>query len=261
MSTVQTVPARFVDPPDPPVPQTTVSRWDQFLGSIASGTPVDEAMLKHYVKRKDIEAVTRSNPLELQRYREAKLAGLRSHYSLFDLDEFFNRVAMGTRVKDAFVEVFGMEPPATFYEILREDAELAARYSKAMETKAILESEKVLDIVDDKDGDILDTGTKGLMPNTANVQRAKLQSETRLRLMGSWYRRQFGDDKGKVELNVNVNHVEVLESARERAKNRGKISPAEKANAVEAAFTPAPDPGDTSWMDDKPTETVWREEQ
>jgi len=255
---VPTIPARFPDPPAPPTAQKTVTRWDLFLGDLASGVTVPDAMLKRYMKRADIETMIRKNKLEKQRYQEAKLAGLRSAYSEFDLDEFFNRVAMGTTVGESFQEVFGKPVSATFYEILRGDPDLEERYQNALKTKATLEMEKVLDIIDDKSADTLPGPKGGEVPNMAAVQRARLQFEGRHKLAGSWYRRLYGEKEQKQEVNVNINLAERLERAIGNARDR-KITPRQMEQAIDATYVEAT-PQDTSWMEDKPTDPIWREE-
>lgn len=261
MSTVPVVPPRFPDPPAPPTPQQTLSRWDQFLGSLATGMPVPDAMLKHYIKRADIETVTRKNKLEMQRYKDAKLAGMRAKYSEFDLEELFDRIAMGTSVGDAFMEVFGTPIKPQFYKLLREDPELEEAYRTALQTKALLEMEKVVAIVDEKTNDTLPGPKGGEIPNMAAVQRARLQFEARHKMAGSWYRRLYGEQKDKAEVTVNINLAERLERGIQNARDR-KISPRQMSEAIDATFTPVPTP-DTSWMDEKPADmdTTWLEEK
>lgn len=261
MSSVPVVPARFADPPDPPKPIKTLSRWDTFLGEIASGTPIPDAMLKCYVKRKDIETVTRANKLELKRFNEAKLAGLRSGFSEFDLDEFFNRVAMGTTVADAFLEVFGRPISPTFYKLIREDSELEERYADSLKTKALLEMEKAIDIIDDDSHDTLPGPKGGEIPNMAAVQRSRLKFDGRSKLAGSWYRRLYGEQQQKQEVTVNVNLAERLERAIQNKRDR-KVTPRQMDEAIDATFTTQPEAkADDKWMDDKPMDTTWLEEK
>lgn len=253
MAAIQTIPARFPDPADPPTPVKIVSRWEQFLGALTTGQPVPDAMLACFIKKREIQAMINSSPLERKRYQDAKLAGIRIAYSEFDFDEFFNRVAMGDTVKEAFNQVFGRDPPLTFYEILRGDPDLEERYKNAMKTKAVLEVEKVLDIVDDDDNDTLPGPKGGEIPNMAAVNRAKLRAETRTRLAGTWYRTLFGENEPKVQVNVQVNHAERLEEARARARDK-TMTPRnvrEFTDAVFEAAPTAPEPVSTDWMEDK----------
>ena len=69
---------RFNDPPAPPTPVKIVSRWEQFLGALTTGQTIEDAMLACFIKRREIQAMINSGPLERKRYQEAKVAGLRS---------------------------------------------------------------------------------------------------------------------------------------------------------------------------------------
>jgi hypothetical protein len=251
MSAVPVIPARFKDPGEPPAPVKIVSRWEQFLGALATGEKLEDAMLSCFIKRREIQAMVNSGPIERRRYQEAKIAGLRAAYSEFDLDELFNRIAMGMTVKDAYQEVFGKAVHATFYEILRSDPDLEDRYQSCLKTKAVLEVEKVIGIVDDDRNDVL-FGDKGPIPNGASVNRSKLKAETRLKLGGTWYRRLYGEKETKVEVNVQVNHAERLEEARARARDK-QGTPRKVLEFTDAVFEAKVEEKamDTTWMEEK----------
>lgn len=251
MPTTPALPARFADPPAPPTPSLIVSRWEQFLGVIATGTAIPDAMLACFIKKREIQAMC-NQPAERKRYQEAKLAGLRSAYSEFDLDEFFNRVAMGATIKAAFMEVFGVEVQPVFYEILRSDADMEARYQSALKTKATLEMEKSMEIIDDDSNDVLE-GPKGPVPNNAAVNRSKLRFEGRARLASSWYRRIFGEKEQTTQVNVQVNHAVILEEARARARDQ-RMTPRGVKEFTDAVYEAVPvkeEPLSTDWMEDK----------
>lgn len=263
MTSIPQLPARFPDPPDSPRAVKTISRWDGFLGSVAAGMTIPDAMLKHYVKKADIETMCRASKEELKKFQQAKLAGLRSAYSEFDLDEFFNRVAMGTLVADAFKEVFGTPPSPTFYKVLREDSELEERYQDALKTKAMLEMEKAINIIDDDSNDTLPGPKGGAIPNMAAVQRSRLKFEGRSKLAGNWYRRLYGEQKEKAEVTVNFNLVERMERGIANAR-AGKVVAAKLEDPIDAQFTPVVvEKQDASWMEDKPKDmdTTWLEEK
>jgi hypothetical protein len=251
MPAIQALPARFPDPVDPPTPVKIVSRWEQFLGAITTGMLIEDAMLACFIKKREIQAMINSGPVERKRYQEAKVAGLRSAYSEFDLDEFFNRVAMGTTVTDAYMEVFGKPVAATFYEILRSDPDMEERYQSALKTKAVIEVEKVIDIVDDDTNDTL-PGKHGDIPNMAAVNRSKLRAETRTKLGGLWYRRLFGEKEPAVQVNVQINHAERLEEARARARDK-TMTPRRVVEFTDAVFEAKVEeaPMDTTWMEEK----------
>jgi|GEM_PF-2420080 len=261
MTSVPTIPARFPDPPDSRAPAKIVSRWELFLGEIATGVSVPDAMLKCLIKRAEIQAMT-NQPSERKRYRDAQLAGLRCEYSEMDLEDFFDRVATGKKVVESFVEVFGREPRASFYRLLRDDPDLEERYQSSLKTKAMLEMEKSLEIIDDDSNDTLPGPKGGEIPNMAAVQRSRLRFDGRHKLASTWFRRVFGEEKKQVDVNVNIDLAARIQEGRIRAKERKvAITAQERKDAIDASFAPVPSPEpDTKWMDDPEVSTVWREE-
>lgn len=263
MPAIPMTPVGLPDPGLPPMVTKTLERWTQFLGSIAAGVHLAEAMKKHYITRADIEACTRHDPAEFKRWNEARAAGRRRAWSVLDLEEIFVRVAAGASFEDACVAVKGSFS-SEVYAIINSDAGLRDMYKEAQEAKMLLTMERVLDYADDDSGDTIE-GPKGTIPNMAAVGRSKLQVDSRFRLANLLNRRIFGEKTG-AEVNVTIhNHAERLEEARTQLARarRGQplISPQQMREAVEATFSEAPAADlDTSWMDEKPTETMWREE-
>jgi len=255
MSLPQT-PRSMVDPPAPPVPARLLTRWEEFLGSIAAGTQLQDAMLKHFVTRAEIEAKCLV-PAEQKRWNEARAAARRRAWSMLDLELVFSKIGQGNlKVADAVAEVKagGYE---SFHDVVVNDPELNERYMNALKLRAMHVGEGVLEIVDNKDDDTLDTGGKsGIVPNNANVNRDKLRAETRLKLMKHWFPQVYGD-KPTTQVNVQINHAERLEGARARAREKRATPSARKIldQAIEATFSevvPAgtkDDPLDTTWMD------------
>jgi transposase-like protein len=64
-------------------------------------------------------------------------------------------------------------------------------------------AEECLDIADDATGDLTVDGEGNERTNTEVVQRAKLRIDTRLRLIGKWNRKDYGD---KVDGEQTVKH-------------------------------------------------------
>jgi hypothetical protein len=243
----------------------TIERWDTFLGDLASGMTLVDAMKKCWISRADIETMTRLNDggLQLQRWTDARLAGKRSAWSAIQLEDFFALIASGKTVQDAHMEVKGFAANKDIFHLLNREPEMKARYLEAKEAHMLSLGEGLLDIADDDSKDTLDTGGKsGTIPNNAAVARSKLKTDTRLRVMGLYNSKLFGEKKDNVQVNVQINHAEHLEAARERAKTRGAIEPPKRqvevidAQFSEKAAVPA---DDTSWLDT--ADSTWREEK
>ena len=257
-------PRSLPDPGKPPTPVKTVSRWDSFIGELATGVGIEAAMKKFYVTRADIETMTRLSDggLQRQRFEDARLAGRKSSWSMFDLEDFFALISQGITVEAAHERVKGSIPTDGFYHLLNAEPDMNARYKKAKEGAMLHMAEHILEHADDSTGDVIET-LKGPAPNMANVGRSKLKVDSRFRLMGSFNARLFGEKKGDTNVQVNINPAERLEEARARVAGRDKplVKPIshEVVDAVFAAV-PAADT-DVSWMDAAPTDTIWKEEK
>lgn len=265
MSAVPLLPRDIPDPP--PAPQyarapTELQRIDRFLGELAGGTPLVDAMGKTHVTRALLEAFTRADEANLQRFNDARLAGLKRVWSVLDFEEVFNRIAAGEPVTESVIAI-GRDP-SSFFNMINKDPALLKLYRQAKEAHTLIMAEQLTAISDDNSNDTLPGPKGGEIPNMAAVTRSKLMVDTRFRYMGSFHAKLFGEKKDAVQVNVNVNHAQILEDARARATQRDKrITPKQRIEAIDAQFTEKqPEPADdTSWMDEKPADAVWREEK
>lgn len=264
---VAATPRGLPDPGAPPKPIQTLSRWVQFLGSIAAGIALPDAMLKHFISRADIEACIRSSDEERTRWDEARLASMKRGWSAFDFEDIFERIAGGMPVQQAIAEVRGVATGGPLYSafnrIIIADATLNGLYMAALKARSLAMQDEILDIADDDAGDVI-AGPKGDIPNNAAVNRSKLKVETRTRLMGAWHTKMFGEQKQQTQVNVQVNHAVRLEEARARRDTRAV--PAIPQRVLDAAFSeivpagtsasndwddvPVPAPVDTTWLED-----------
>lgn len=260
-------PRSFKDPPDSPVPVKVLTKWDLFLGEIAAGMKIEDAMMKFFIKRAEIEACIRLSPEQRQRWNEARMAGRKTVYSALDLEDFFRDISSGDTIKEAYNKVWQGCPSEHFANLMflcTQDPEYKDMYEAALKARALQMSEQILEISNgDGTGDYLDNGKGGFTPDGAKVNRDKLRVETRRGLMSSWYPKLFGEKKGDTNVNVQINHAAALEAARSRRDTKGTVKPITH-DVVEAAFRPraALPPAENEW-DDVPkeaTSTVWREE-
>lgn len=259
MSAYPLLPRGIPDPGPPPVNQKTMTRWAQFLGALAAGEGLPESKLKHYITNADIEACTRLDPLELQRYKEAVLAGRKRKFSIMQFQEFFGELAGGKTLEAAQRAVWGTYDPR-LNELLIEDTDLNIMFQRALEARALVVMDDIFEVTDDRSRDTLPGPKGGEIPNNAAVNRDKLMAETRLRVAGLYNRKLYGEAKN-AQVNVQIiNHAETLEAARDRALKRENRVPAITREVIDAAFSEKTADTDTSWMDEKPTDPVWREE-
>jgi hypothetical protein len=208
-------------------------------------------MRKHLITRAEIEAYCRGPGMKA--WNDARAAARRRAWSVLDIEEVLKLISGGLPAGEA-VERIRPGGYDSFHDIVISDPALQESYLKALKMRAMHVGEEVLGMADDDANDTLETGGKsGVVPNNANVNRAKLKVETRLKLMGMWFRDLYGD-KPNVQVNVQVNHAERLEAARSRARTQD-VAPTPRAEiqeAIEAAFrevpAPADDPLDTTWL-------------
>lgn len=266
---VASTPRSLVDPGPPPTPEKTLTRWEQFLGSIAVGVHLQDAMLKHYMTRADIETCVRHSPENRTAWNDARVAALKRGWTTFDFEDIFERIAGGMGIREALLGVKGLNSTSLFNRIVTQDMALNEQYLAALKAKSLVYQEEIIEMADDKSQDIIENETKWgvtTLPNNAAVNRSKLQAETRLRLMGAWNTKMFGESKQSTQVNVQVNYAEKLESARTRSTHRSSEPaqlPALTREFVEAAFQDVPPDQDLSWLDepakDPATDTTWLE--
>lgn len=245
-------------------PSKTLTRWDSFIGDIASGVKLVDAMNARYITRGDIETMCRLDDggLQKQRWHDARLAGRKRMWTTFEFEDIFAKIASGMCVTDAVMEVRGYHDD-DFMPLVAADPDLNAHFRRAKEAHSLIIGEQVIGIADDDTKDTLDGPKGGEIPNMAAVTRSKLKVDTRFRYIGAYNARLFGEKKDNVNVQVNINHAERLEEARTRAQLQDKrVTPKQMQSAIDATFSekPAAD-ADTTWMDDKPADAVWREEK
>ena len=260
MSNLPLVPRSVPDPGKPPTPKKTVERWDSFLGEIAAGTPLAEAKMKCYITNADIETMTRlPGGLELARWNDARLAARKRTWSVLEIEDICDRISEGTPVNEALKACRGDRDWTGFFALVSRDPDLKTMYEQAKEAGTLVLNEQITPIADDTSGDVLH-GDKGPIPNNAAVQRARLRIDARQMQMRAFNRKKFGE-KPDMQVNVQViNHAERLEEARNRATLRDKkVVPRISQNVIDAAFSEKP-PAPAEWVDEKPMDTVWREE-
>jgi hypothetical protein len=273
MSEVPHTPIALPSPNQPPTPPgggpppKTLTRWDSFIGDIASGVKLVDAMNARFVTRADIETMCRLDDggVQRQRWHDARLSGRKREWSLFDFEDIFDRIAAGAKVDDAIMEVKGCGP-GNFYALVNADPDLRAQYRTAKESYSLIVGETLMGIAADNSNDTIDNGIKGEIPNMAAVTRSKLQVDTGFRYIASYNTKLFGEKKDNVNVQVNMNLGERLEAARTREKLRDtRVTPKQMEQAVDAVFSEKPESPPTEWVDEpeepKPIDTVWREEQ
>ena len=190
-----------------------IDMWSRILGLIADGVLPHKAIETVGATRALVEGMLRGRPECRKQWEDAKIAALRRHWDADMLTEICNKIAAGASVQRACKEVG--RPDETFVRIVLADPLLREEYEMARKIRAELWADEIVEISDD-DGNDMDLVGKG---NTAAVNRSKLRVETRRGLMKDYNRAKYGDTppkQGDVNIQVNLNAAERLESARAR---------------------------------------------
>lgn len=85
----------------------------------------------------------------------------------------------------------------TVWDWLNEDESASSAYARAKAAGTHYLADECIDISDDATGDLIVNEDGSERTNTEVVQRAKLRIDTRLRLIGKWNRKDYGE---KVQL-------------------------------------------------------------
>ena len=258
---IPATPKSLIDPPAPPVPVKTLSRWTQFLGEIAAGSSVQDAMMKYFMKRADIEACIRSSSEERARWEDAKLSALKKKWSGFVIDDILRKISGGMPIGESVMSSVGgsdQSQIADFTYLCSIDTELHELYIRACRSRAILTGEDILKIADEDGNDTLPGPKGGEIPNNAAVNRSKLQVDSRRFLMGSWFPKLFGEKQTGAVTNIQINYAERLEEARARAAGR-KPTVRITQDVVDAAFKELPKNEDWDDVPKESIDTTWLE--
>ena len=162
---------------------------------------------------------------------------MRRGWTILHIEDVCHRIASGVETGQALVEVRGFED-LTFLELVAHDPEVHRRFMAAQQVKSYRDAERLIQIANDDSKDKLENA-KGPIPNQAAVGRSKLKWEALRFNMGAYHPKLFGEKKDNVQVNVQINHAEVLEAAQQRAKLRGKGAPKVTQQVIDAAFTSA----------------------
>ena len=129
-------------------------------------------------------------------------------------DEICQRLAEGEPLR-AICRDEHMPSWRAVYDWIAKDKDFASRIAHAREAGFDAIAEQCLDIADDERHDWLLT-KKGVITNDVAIGRAKLQVETRLKLLAKWNPKKYGD-KQDINLTGQVEVASAIVAARKRS--------------------------------------------
>jgi len=209
-------------------------RWVDFVGRIALGARVADALKESRLTRPIFEGLVRTSKVHKTQYDEAKTSYLRTLWDDDTLDAVLGRIASGSNVADACA-AFDRRADQLHTLVIRDPFYYAA-YEEAMKIKALHVAEE-LTAESDNTADDLQLDGRG---NNAAVKRSELKIDTRKFIMSAWLAKVFGKNGASpVNVNVTVNHAERLQEARAR---RDRTPVTVDAAPAEAVVEAAPEP-------------------
>jgi hypothetical protein len=191
-----------------------VDAWARLLGLIADGMSSTDAIQTVGATRALVEGMLRTSPDHRKQWTEARIAAQRRDWDMDLIVSICAQIAAGLTVKKA-CENHGRQP-TNFLRLVLADSVVKEEYDTARRIRAEMWADDTIEIADN-DGNDIDLNGRG---NIAAVKRADTRIQARQKLMADFARDRFGDDKGKTEVNVNLNlnHAERLEAAHARRR-------------------------------------------
>lgn len=196
------------------------TQWPKLLGLISDGLSVKDSMTAAKISRAQLEGSLRTDVKMAEQYKNAKLSAIRKRWDIDTLELMFAEVAGGKTVQQACDAVFRDDEIHNFYRLILGDKSIRAMYDDARTIQAEkMALDDLIELADDKADDLTEEGRA----NSANVNRSRLQVETRKWIAGRLNFKRFGDKQQvDLEANIVVDHAARLEAARKRKEEAHK---------------------------------------
>lgn len=215
-------------------------KWRRAIELIAEGVHTHKIHKEINVTPQIFKAYLITNVSAHKQIEEARLLWLRRDWSLEEIDEILNEVALGKTVKASCkLKGYSDSKVAGFYRLMRGDRAMRDLYDAARELQAESWLDDSIDIADDSAADWYEDDKGVMRKNHEIIQRSKLRIDQRNWSSGALNRKRFGDHKHvEHEGNINVNHAALLGGARKRLegvqKQRGVTVEGEAAQVDRA---------------------------
>jgi hypothetical protein len=124
-------------------------------------------------------------------------------------DEIFTQICEITSNTSKGIQVIMQDydiSVGTFWNFKESSPQRIEQYARAKNMQLLILAGEILSISDDKSGDVLD-GDLGKTGNSAAVNRAKLQTDSRKWLLSKLAPKEYGD---KIEVNANTVTTQVF---------------------------------------------------
>lgn len=221
----QTLPAipRWADPEDKAITGELVGpvnpkTWQTFIGLVADGHLVPEAMRESGIRRHQLEGALRVDSNARAQYEEAKIAAVRRNWDVETIEEVFTRLMTceqgGYLVK--ILEDMGLDS-ASFYRLIQRDPQIKEMYDEARQIQAEVMADELQAIADYGMNDTYTDRRGNVRVDQDVVQRSRLRVDTLKWRLAKLHHKRFGDRiQQDQSIDLKVDHVSRLDEARKR---------------------------------------------
>lgn len=221
---------RLTDPEDVIYQQVTHGQWDKLCQYTAEGVLLDRALVDIDVRMTVFRSVMRENVAAREKLMLARAEWDNRLWPEPLIEEICIRTAMGDTLKSISEdECFAL---GGFHRLRMRDDYVDGQFQRARRIAAEGFVDEILTISDDDTNDMGEDSKGGDKPNTAAVQRARLQTDNRKWLAGKLIKEVYGDHQIiEADVSIVVDHAARLEEARLR-KEAGSRAQQERLDAT-----------------------------
>lgn len=196
----------------------TDAKWKKFLELSANGIKRKDVLRICNITKETFDAHLIESVNAGRQLREADAAWLRRSWPLDDIEQMLNKIALGSTVKAASIELgYDEKRLGSFYRLVRTDPRIRDLYDVARELQAESWFDDIIDISDNRGDDTFIDHKGNQRTDHGVIQRDRLRVDVRQWGMGAINRKRFGEHKhidhgGDIQ----VNHAVQLANARKR---------------------------------------------
>ena len=212
----------------------TKEQWKLFIHKIANGESRRDAQRMAKITHGTLQGYLLAEPEAPVQLRAATQAWIRRDWPHDRIEEFLGLVSSGMTNTDSAKEMDFMDKELSqLMRIIMTDRGIKEEYDIARQLQAEAWSDEIIDISNDGSKDTYEvtskTGTVYLKTDHEVINRSRLRIDARKWIMARLHHERFGD---RIDQNIkgelNVNHADVLDSARKR-KEKAKQDQANPA--------------------------------
>lgn len=202
--------------------EVTQANWKVLLRYIANGASRREACKEAQISEATVIAYQITEPTAISDIKAAERAWIRRDWPMERVDEFLTLISVGKTGVDAAKEMDLMDGEHDqLMKLILHDPSMKKLYDEARQLQAETWADEMIDIADDSMGDVYITqdrnGNDIAKVDGESVRRSQLKIGTRQWLMARLHHERFGDRlQQNVTGDINVNHSDILDSARKR---------------------------------------------